>query len=480
MWDQIHVISVEIGLIILALAVLSIRLFAPGENRGKAEVGLTVCGLLLLLGVTLTNLLPAHPAFGGVYHVGPVAGIFKVLFLSAGVLVALLSWPASNRSTILPYDRMGEYLGLMLFSITGMCFLVSAQELVLLYVGLELATIPAILMVALNRHELRSAEAGMKYVLFSALSSGLILYGLSLVYGMTGKMYLAEIATRITMSPLALVSAVLLMAGVGFKISAAPFHLWTPDTYEGAPVTVTAFLSVASKAAGFVLFYKVIGQVFFNLSGHVQLMIGLLATVTMTFGNLAALHQTNLKRFLAYSSIAQAGYLMIGLTNTTDLGLTSVVYYLLVYLFSNLAAFAVITLVSAATGKEDLRAYIGFSETNPILALVMMLAMFSLAGIPPLAGFLGKFYLFAAAAKQGLYWLVFVGAVNATISLYYYLIVIKWMYLLKPQDDQRPLCAIEIAWPGRFALGITSLAMLIIGLLPQVIRWTETAASGKF
>jgi NADH-quinone oxidoreductase subunit N len=209
-------------------------------------------------------------------------------------------------------------------------------------------------------------------------------------------------------------------------------------------------------------------------------LMAMLAALTMTIGNLTALHQTQMKRFLAYSSIAQAGYLMIGLTHRGDLGLTSVLYYLVVYLVSNMAAFGVVTLIAAATGKEDMRDYAGLSESNPVLAAVMMLAMFSLAGIPPLAGFLGKFYLFAAAADQGRYWLVFVGAVNATISLYYYLVVIKWMYIAKPETPAGPMAKIEISWAGGAVLASTAAAMILIGILPQIIRWTETVAAAGF
>jgi NADH-quinone oxidoreductase subunit N len=343
-----------------------------------------------------------------------------------------------------------------------------------------LVTIPLILLVAINRHELRSAEAGMKYVLFSAMSSGLLLYGLSLVYGMAGTLSLAGIAAKLTWTPLTVMALALVMGGVGFKISAVPFHLWTPDTYEGAPVPVTAFLSVASKAAGFALFYKVVAGMFAVLGPSVVVMVSILATLTMTFGNLVALQQTNLKRFLAFSSIAQAGFLMIGLVHGGPLGLTSVVFYLAVYLFSNLAAFGVVTVVSAATGKEDMRDYLGLSESNPKLALVMMLSMFSLAGIPPLAGFLGKFYLFAAAAEKGMYWLVFVGAVNATISLYYYLIVIKWMYLLKAAEGRQRIEPIEVSWASWVVLGVSTMAMILIGILPQFIHWAEVAASHGF
>jgi NADH-quinone oxidoreductase subunit N len=212
------------------------------------------------------------------------------------------------------------------------------------------------------------------------------------------------------------------------------------------------------------------------LHDHVLTLVCILATLTMTFGNLVALYQTNMKRFLAFSSIAQAGYLLIGLVNTGELGLSSVLFYLLVYLVSNVVAFGVVTMISAATGKEDLRDYVGFSVTNPALAAVMMLAMFSLAGIPPLAGFLGKFYLFAAAAEKGLYWFVFVGVVNATISLYYYLMVVKWMYLVKPEPGQE-LGKINVSFAGGLVLAVTSAGMVLIGVLPPVLRWTEAAAA---
>ena len=473
-------IAIELGLVLLAMVVFAVGLVFPHKTSGTAEARITLIGMLGLLALSATGWLPVRPAFGGSYLAGPVAVVFKQLFLLAGVLTALLSWPNPDRGALIPRNRTGEYLGLMLLSVTGMCFLVSARELVLLYVGLELVTVPLILLVALNRHELRSVEAGMKYVMFSAMSSGLLLYGLSLVYGMTGTTVLSVVAAKITRTPLTLLALVLVMCGVGFKISAAPFHLWTPDTYEGAPAPVAAFLSVASKAAGFALFYKVIAEAFGQVQGAWLGLVAILAALTMTFGNLAALHQTQMKRFLAFSSIAQAGYLMIGLTHGGELGLASVLYYLLVYLVSNMAAFAVVILIAAATGKEDMREYAGLSETNPALAAVMMLAMFSLAGIPPLAGFLGKFYLFAAAAEKGLYWLVFVGAINATISLYYYLTVIKWMYIAKPLNPAEPLGWIGISWAGGAVLAMTAAAMALIGILPQVIHWTEIAAAAGF
>ncbi len=475
MLEQLHAISNELLLVALAFAVVSIGLLR-GRSDGRAEVVVTALGLSALLAADLLAVFPAVKVFGDTYYAGPVERVFKCVFLLSGILTALLSWPGSQKAPLLPSDKIGEHLGLMLLSIVGMCFLISARELVLLYVSLELVTIPLILLVAFNRHEVRSAEAAIKYVLFSALSSGVLLYGLSLVYGMTGTTYLADLAPKLTLGLLPAVALVLVMAGVGFKISAAPFHLWTPDTYEGAPLPVTTFLSVASKAAGFALFYKVIAVAFASMPDSILLILCVLATLTMTFGNLVALYQTNMKRFLAFSSIAQAGYLMVGLANTEALGLSSVLYYLIVYLVSNVAAFGVVSYIAAATGKEDMRDYVGFSITNPKLAAVMMLAMFSLAGIPPLAGFLGKFYLFAAAAHKGLYWLVFVAVVNATISLFYYLMVLKWMYLVRPEQG-RDFPRVSVPAAGWVVLGVTSAVMLLIGLLPQVLRWTETAAT---
>lgn len=478
MLEQTLTILNELLLAALAIVVMTIGMVPRRNPDGRLEILVTVAGLTGLILITLSGGAPSTPAFGGTYQAGPVAQVFKCLFYLSGALTALLSWPGAAKRQLLPQSHLGEYLGLMLLSIVGMCFLVSARELVLLYVSLELVTIPLILLVAFNRHELRSAEAGIKYVLFSALSSGLLLYGLSLLYGMLGTTYLAEMGAGLSSSFVTVVALVLITAGVGFKISAVPFHLWTPDTYEGAPVPVAAFLSVASKAAGFALYYKLIAGLFGNLGASTVQMLGVLATLTMTFGNLVALYQTNLKRFLAFSSIAQAGYLLIGLTNTGELGTSAVAFYLLVYVVSNLAAFGVVALASAATGKEDMRDYVGFSVSNPGLAAVMMLAVFSLAGIPPLAGFLGKFYLFAAAADVGLYWLVLVGAVNATISLFYYLMVLKWMYLKRPADGQETIGKLSISWAGTTALAVSSAAMLMVGILPFFLRWTENAAAG--
>jgi NADH-quinone oxidoreductase subunit N len=446
-----------------------------GHGRPIESV-ISLLGLFVVGAGLSAGLLPTGTAFGGAYTADALTTVYKLVFVGAGLFTVLLSWPEPGANGSVTVLHGGEYLGLMLLSVAGMCLLVSAQDLVLLYVSMELATLPLILLVALNRDEFRGVEAAMKYVFFSALASGLLLFGLSLVYGLTGSTLLPVCAARLQPGSLATLALALVLAGVGFKISAVPFHLWAPDVYEGAPTPVTAFLSVASKAAGFVLFYRLVSGLFEQTSVAMEQIVAVIAVLTMSFGNLTAMHQTNLKRFLAYSSIAQAGYLMIGLVNLGALGRTAVVYYLLVYLVSNMAAFGVVIVIAASSGKEDMRDYVGLSRSNPWLAMVMMLAMFSLAGIPPLAGFLGKFYLFTAAAEKGLYWLVLAGSVNATVSLYYYLLVIRWMYIAEPAPGGNPLGTLHIAWFYRLVLGINAMAMVGLGIMPQVIDWIERAA----
>jgi NADH-quinone oxidoreductase subunit N len=473
-------IALESALAVLAAIVLGIGMVNPKRRNGRPEALTAAIGFTVLFAGTFFGLSPLGEAFGGAWGVGPLSVLYKRLFLAAGALTALLACPSGEPRPSIPRGRLGEALGLMIFSVTGMCVLVSSRELALLYTGLELVTMPLVALVAFHPREPRGAEAGLKYVFTSALSSGFLLYGLSFVYGLTGTTMIAGVAERLPAGPLTMAALIMVMVGVGFKISAVPFHLWAPDVYEGGPVVVSAFLAVASKAAGFALFAKVIGVAFMRVGDSVGFLVALLAVVTMTVGNLVALHQTNIKRFLAYSSIAQAGYLLIGLAPGGYRADASVAFYLLVYLVSCLAAFGVAAIVAGATGREDMREYIGLSESNPKLAFVMMLALFSLSGIPPLAGFLGKFYLFAAAAQKGLAWLVLVGAVNSTISLFYYLTVIRWMYIEKPTAEQSAVPPIRVANCGAAVLAICTVGMLALGLLPQVLRWVETAAAAGF
>ena len=473
-------IALEVGLAVLAALVLGIGMLNPDRRNGRAEAYFAAAGFAVLLAGTYAGLSPLGEAFGGAWGVGPLSVLYKRLFLAAGALTALLAVPCGEPRPAIPEGRLGEALGLMTLSVTGMCVLVSSRELALLYTGLELVTMPLVAMVAIHPRKDQGAEAGLKYVFTSALSSGFLLYGLSFVYGLTGSTMLATVAERLPAGPLTLAALVMVMVGVGFKISAVPFHLWAPDVYQGGPVIVSAFLAVASKAAGFALFAKAVGVAFFRVGESVTLLVAILAVLSMSVANLVTLHQTNIKRFLAWSSIAQAGYLLVGLAPGGPTADASVAFYLLVYLVSSLAAFGVATVVAGATGREDMREYVGLSESNPRLAFVMMLALFSLAGIPPLAGFLGKFYLFAAAAKSGMVWLVLVGAVNSTVSLYYYLTVIRWMYIARPTPEIPAVPPLRVSGAASAVLMISSAGMLALGLLPQILRWVKAAAAIGF
>ena len=476
----LQAIGLELLLVALSFAVLGVTMIAPGRRDGKVEAAIAAAGLAGLFAATFAGLGAEVTAFGGAWGTGPLALLYKRLFLGAGFLTVLMSWPAGQPHPALPRARLGESFGLLILSVSGMCVLASARELAVLYTGLELLTMPAIALVAMHPREPRSAEAGLKYVFTAALSSGLLLYGLSLLYGLTGSTMIVEIAARLPAGPLTIVALAMVAGGAGFKISAVPFHLWAPDTYEGAPVPVTAFLSVASKAAGFVLLAKAVTASFGPSGAPVGFLVAVLATVTMTVGNLVALHQTRLKRFLAWSSIAQAGYILVGVAGDGDRATASVAYYLLVYLVTNLAAFGVVTVVAEATGREDMTEWVGISESNPRLSAVMMLALFSLAGIPPLAGFLGKFYLFASAAGSGLIWLVLVAAVNSTISLYYYLIVLKWMYIVKPDEKNPGVPKIAVPTAAVAGLALATVGMILVGLVPGIVRWAQTAAAAGF
>jgi len=473
-------IALESALILLAAIVLGIGMVNPGRRDGRPEALAATIGFTVLFAGTFFGLSPLGEAFGGAWGVGPLSVLYKRLFLAAGALTALLAYPGGEPNPSIPPSRLGEALGLIVFSVTGMCVLVSSRELALLYTGLELVTMPLVALVAFHPRESRGAEAGLKYVFTSALSSGFLLYGLSFVYGLTGTTMLSQVAERLPSGPLTVAALVMVMVGVGFKISAVPFHLWAPDVYEGGPIIVSTFLAVASKAAGFALFVKVITVAFARVGDNVSAMIALLAVLTMSVANLITLYQNNIKRFLAWSSVAQAGYLLVGLAPGGYRADGSVAFYLLVYLVTSLAAFGVAAVVAAATGREDMREYVGLSESNPKLAFVMMLALFSLGGIPPLAGFLGKFYLFASAAQAGMAWLVLVAAVNSTVSLYYYLTVIRWMYIERPTAEVAAVPPIRISAAANAVLMICTAGMLLLGMLPQILRWVEAAAAAGF
>lgn len=420
----------------------------------------------ILFGIhTLLNLVPGAPgeAFGGMYQYTPMMSVVKSI-LNIGTLIVLLQANGWLRGEDTAHKR-GEFYFLTLTTLLGMYFMISAGNFLFFFIGLETASIPMATLVAFDKYKRKSAEAGAKYILNAVFASGLSLYGMSLIYGTTGTLYFDDVPAALTGSPLQIAAFVFFAVGLFFKISLVPFHQWTPDVYEGAPTTVTSYLSVISKgSAAFVLMtilYKVFAPIVVQWQG---ILYGVII-VTITLANLFAIRQQNLKRFLAYSSISQAGYIMLGVISGTALGMTSLVYYVLVYMVSNLAIFGVISAIENRTGKLTINDYNGLYRTHPKLTLVMTLALFSLAGIPPFAGFFSKFFIFAAAAQQGYYVLVLIALLNTIISLYYYLLVVRAMFI-KPNDH--PVEAFRCDGYMRISLVACSMGILLLGILSVV------------
>ena len=430
----------------------------------------------VLVGVhTLLNLVPgaAGEAFGGMYQYTPMMSVVKSI-LNIGTLIVLMQaggWLAGE-STV---HKRGECYFLTLTTLLGMYFMISAGNFLFFFIGLETASIPMATLVAFDKYRHKSAEAGAKYILNAVFASGLSLYGMSLLYGTTGTLYFDDIPATVTGSPLQIMAFVFFAVGLFFKISLVPFHQWTPDVYEGAPTPVTSYLSVISKGSAVFVLMTILIKVFAPIAAQWQGILYGVIVVTITLANLFAIRQKNLKRFLAYSSISQAGYIMLGVIGGTALGMTSLVYYVLVYMVSNLAAFGVIGVIENRTGKLTIADYNGLYATHPKLSLVMTLAMFSLAGIPPFAGFFSKFFIFAAAAQQGYYILVLIALLNTIISLYYYLLVVKAMFINK---NDTPIESFRSDGYTRVSLVACSAGILLLGILSVVYDQISLLAYG--
>ena len=426
----------------------------------------------ILFGVhTLLNIVPgvAGEAFGGMYQYTPMMSVVKSI-LNIGTLIVLMQaggWLAGE-STV---HKRGEFYFLTLTTLLGMYFMISAGNFLFFFIGLETASIPMATLVAFDKYRHKSAEAGAKYILNAVFASGLSLYGMSLLYGTTGTLYFDDIPATVTGSPLQIMAFVFFAVGLFFKISLVPFHQWTPDVYEGAPTPVTSYLSVISKGSAVFVLMTILIKVFAPIAAQWQGILYGVIVVTITLANLFAIRQKNLKRFLAYSSISQAGYIMLGVIGGTALGMTSLVYYVLVYMVSNLAAFGVIGVIENRTGKLTIADYNGLYATHPKLSLVMTLAMFSLAGIPPFAGF----FIFAAAAQQGYYILVLIALLNTIISLYYYLLVVKAMFINK---NDTPIESFRSDGYTRVSLVACSAGILLLGILSVVYDQISLLAYG--
>lgn len=394
--------------------------------------------------------------FGDMFRTNELLTFEKNLLNLGTLIISLQSY-----NWLKEHKHVPEFYMLLLSTLLGMFFMLSSNNLLMFYLALELSTIPLAALANFDLEKRRSSEAAFKMIISSAFSSGLLLFGISLVYGTTGTLNFTELPVHLNGSPLQIFSFILLLAGFGFKISAVPFHLWTADVYEGSPVAVTSYLSVISKGAILFVLVSVLYKVFKPIDDIWYKMLFIISVLTMIIGNLFALRQQNMKRFLAFSSIAQVGFILIGITGQSAEGSASVIFFVLIYIFSNLAAFGVINLVSAVTGKENVDDYKGFYKNNPALSWVLAIGLFSLGGIPPTAGFFGKFFLLLAGAGKGNYLLIGIAALNMVVSLYYYLRVIKAMFM---DANENPIEKVHAGWSPRIAMMICIGGIIITGL----------------
>jgi NADH-quinone oxidoreductase subunit N len=448
----------EILLIVLGGLVIATDIALPADR--KRNVGLlTATGFGAIIVVSLFVGVPTNEGalmFGGMVRHDMLAFVFRLLFLGAGAITALISLDSPG------LEKAGEYHVLLIAAVIGMNLMAAAADLIMLYLALETTSIVLYVLAGYLRTSEKSAESGLKYFLFGAFTSTIMLYGFSLLYGFTGQTNLYRLAEALASipSPAIVMALIMVMIGFGFKVSAFPLHFWSPDVYEGSPTPVTGFLSTASKSAGFAVLLRVLLAAFPGAAAYTAPFIAAVAVFTMTVGNTIALAQKNIKRLLAYSSVAQAGYMLVGLAAFSPNGMSAIVYYLAMYTLTNLAAFGAIVLVSRVVGSDEIADYAGLSRRSPGLAMAMLIAFLSLGGMPPLAGFFGKFFVFAAAVEQGLIWLVFIGVINAIVGLYYYLTVLKVIYLFRSERDHEP---IPVARAYGVALWVCSLGIILLG-----------------
>ena len=453
----------ELALLLLAGIVVAVdAIWKPEQRRWLGWI--TAGGLMAVLVLSLLVARPGDEArllFGGMLRNDWFAFAFKLLFLFGAAVTALFAIDMKE------IGHKGEFYALMLVSTLGMSLMASAADIIMLYLAIETTSIPLYIMAGFMTRDDKSTEAGFKYLLFGAATSTIMLYGFSLLYGFSGttNLYtLAEGFYNAGFPTLAVIgSFILVIIGFGFKISAVPLHFWAPDVYEGAPTPVTGFLSTASKAAGFAVLLRVLLTVYTPIvASEWTSVLATMAVLTMTLGNLLALAQKNIKRMLAFSSIAHAGYILIGVVALSELGVASMVFYLVAYLITNLAAFGAVVIFWQVTGSDEIAAYAGLSRRSPGLALAMMVAFLSLAGMPPLAGFVAKVFVFAAAVQADYVWLAVVGVLNSIIGLYYYLTVLKVIYLFRSDEEDKPF---QVTRPNRIALTALTIGIVLVGTL---------------
>lgn len=460
----------EIYLFVLGMVVLISDLILPDAHKRKL-LDFSIIGLVFSLLFVMIYFATNRLLFNNSLVIDTFSIFFKIIILVCSIFVFLISKDFKD----IKNSSIGEYSVLLIFATLGMMFMVASNELVMIYLSIEFVSITCYVLVGFLRKDLKSTEAALKYFLLGAFSSGVFIYGASLLIGLTGSSNLFTIQKRVLfngVNPFLMVSLILMLVGFGFKIALVPFHMWAPDAYEGAPTPVTAFLSVASKAAGLGILVRTFIVIFAD-KVEVNFMIALLSAVTMTVGNLIALTQNNVKRLLAYSGIAHVGYILIGFVSAGVFGIQSVVIYTLAYLFMNIGAFAMVISIYNKIGSDDIRDYAGLSIKNPVISLIFVLFLLSLAGVPPTAGFIGKFFVFASAIDSGYAWLAIVGILNSVVALYYYFRIVYQMYFMKPVAEHE----LAITYSLWITIGITSVMVLFICLYPEFfIRFAKESA----
>ena len=487
-YSQFLYMMPEVTLVVLLLVTFvvdfatsqKIRTLAPTDKR-RSWFNPMIC--LLMFAHILINLFPieTHTVFGGMYIATPAIGVIKTI-LAFGTLIVLIQskeWLSRPDTAF----KEGEFYLLVIATLLGMNMMVSANHFLLFFLGLEMASVPMACLVAFDKYRHDSAEAGAKFILTATFSSGVMLYGISFIYGAVGTLYFEDIATQLTATPFTILGMVFFFSGLGFKISLVPFHFWTADSYQGAPTTVTGYLSVVSKGAAAFALCTILTKVFAPMVLYWQYLLYIVIVLSITIANLFAIRQTNLKRFMAFSSISQAGYIVLAIVGNSALSVTALSFYVLIYVVANMAVFTIISAVEEHNnGTVMMDSYNGFYQTNPKLAFLMTLALFSLGGIPPFAGMFSKFFIFMAAVQDAdlstsvgawAYIVLFIALINTVISLYYYLLIVKAMYIKKSEN---PLPTFKSHTNTKLALAVCTAGVVLFGVCYMVFDWIHAAS----
>lgn len=487
-YSQFLYMMPEVTLVVLLLVTFvadfptsqKIRTLAPTDKR-RSWFNPMIC--LFMFAHILINLFPieTHTVFGGMYIATPAIGVIKTI-LAFGTLIVLIQskeWLSRPDTAF----KEGEFYLLVIATLLGMNIMVSANHFLLFFLGLEMASVPMACLVAFDKYRHDSAEAGAKFILTATFSSGVMLYGISFIYGAVGTLYFEDIATQLTATPFTILGMVFFFSGLGFKISLVPFHFWTADSYQGAPTTVTGYLSVVSKGAAAFALCTILMKVFAPMVLYWQYLLYIVIVLSITVANLFAIRQTNLKRFMAFSSISQAGYIVLAIVGNSALSVTALSFYVLIYVVANMAVFTIISAVEEHNnGTVMMDSYNGFYQTNPKLAFLMTLALFSLGGIPPFAGMFSKFFIFMAAVQDAdlstsvgawAYIVLFIALINTVISLYYYLLIVKAMYIKKSDN---PLPTFKSHTNTKLALAVCTAGVVLFGVCYMVFDWIHAAS----